>query len=130
MQPSRRRKIEWDGFSGSSPAKFGKFIETPAQPPRGSPCGSGTAEFGKTRVFSPTFSCREFSRTSFAAEDSSSDEFEVDDDISGGGQEPPVLSKTFLTKPAASDMTTKNVAFSPRESLKLKVCQVATEIAE
>ncbi|XP_034287504.1 uncharacterized protein LOC117673906 isoform X3 [Pantherophis guttatus] len=123
MQPSRRRKIEWDGFAGSSPAKFGKFTEAPAQPPRGSPCGSGTAEFGKTRVFSPAFSCREFSRTSFAAEDSSSDEFEVDDDISGGGQEPPVLSKTFLTKPAASDMTTKNVAFSPRESLKLKIKQ-------
>ncbi|XP_013914616.1 PREDICTED: putative deoxyribonuclease TATDN2 isoform X2 [Thamnophis sirtalis] len=123
MQPSRRRKIEWDGFAASSPAKFSKISEAPAQPARGSPGVSGPAAFGNTRVFSPVFSCREFSRTSFAAADSSSDEFEVDDDISGGGQEPPVLSKTFLTKPAASDMETKNVAFSPRESLKLKIKQ-------
>ncbi|XP_026578593.1 uncharacterized protein LOC113451398 isoform X4 [Pseudonaja textilis] len=120
MQPSRRRKIVWDGFAGSSPAKFSKLTEEPAQPPRGSPGGSQAAGFGKPRVFSPAFSCREFSRTSFAAEDSSSDEFEADGDISGGGQEPPVLSKTFLTKPSASDMSAKNVAFSNRESLKIK----------
>ncbi|XP_026534379.1 uncharacterized protein LOC113419306 isoform X1 [Notechis scutatus] len=120
MQPSRRRKIVWDGFAGNSPAKFSKLTEEPARPPRGSPGGSGAAGFGKPRVFSPAFSCREFSRTSFAAEDSSSDEFEADGDISGGGQEPPVLSKTFLTKPSASDMSAKNVAFSNRESLKIK----------
>ncbi|XP_070594406.1 uncharacterized protein [Erythrolamprus reginae] len=125
MQSSRRRKIEWGRFAGSSPAKIGKLAETPAQPPRGSLGGGGPATFGKPRVFTrPAFSCREFSRTSFAAEDSSSsDEFEVGEDIGGGGQELPLLSKTFLTKPSASDMTAENVAFPPRESLKMKIKQ-------
>ncbi|XP_039224395.1 uncharacterized protein LOC120319524 isoform X2 [Crotalus tigris] len=120
MQPSRRRKIEWDGLAGSSPAKFCKSTEAPARPARSSPGCSGAAALGKPRVFASASSCREFSRTSFAAEASSSDEFEVDDDISGG-QDAPVFS--FLTKPAASKMPTKNVAFSSQESVKLKIKQ-------
>ncbi|XP_063147701.1 putative deoxyribonuclease TATDN2 isoform X2 [Candoia aspera] len=127
MQPSRRRKIEWDSFAVSSPAKFCRLTEAPPQPSPASPGGGEAAAFGKTQVvFSPASSCREFSRTSFAAVDSSSDEFEVDDGISSGtkqGQDHPALSKSFLVKPTASDMSVKNVASSSQKSVKQKIKQ-------
>ncbi|XP_007423316.1 putative deoxyribonuclease TATDN2 isoform X1 [Python bivittatus] len=126
MQPSMRRKIEWDSFAVSSPAKLCRLTEAPPQPPLASPGGDEAAAGGETRVFSPASSCREFSRTSFAAGDSSSDEFAADDGIGSGakeGQDHPVLSKSFLVKPTASDMSMKNVAASSRESVKQKIKQ-------
>ncbi|XP_062977501.1 putative deoxyribonuclease TATDN2 isoform X2 [Elgaria multicarinata webbii] len=126
MQPNRRRKIEWDSLSISSPTKYYKL--TREGPPHPSPSSSGfggpTATFRKTEtLYSPESSYKEFSRTSFTAEDSSSDEFEIDDGISSMVRESvdhSLSSRALLVKHTVCDMSKRSVTSSSRESLKQK----------
>ncbi|XP_008115208.1 putative deoxyribonuclease TATDN2 [Anolis carolinensis] len=116
MQPNRRRKIEWDSLSVSSPTKYFKL--TTEGPPYPSP---GSSHNNKATAFT-----KAFSRTSFTAEDSSSDEFEIDDDSDSVvrknlGQSP--FSRSLLVKNTASDMSRRNVTSAPGESLKQQIRQ-------
>nr|XP_056708681.1 putative deoxyribonuclease TATDN2 [Euleptes europaea] len=129
MQPSRRRKIEWDSSSVSSPTKYLKLTkEGPPHPSSNSSLASSkTAVFRKTQIlYSPEPSYKEFSRTSFAVGDSSSDDFETDDKIDNVTKES--LSCSFsrevhLVKHPACEMSKKTN--SCQESLKHEVKQDA-----
>ncbi|XP_042308184.1 putative deoxyribonuclease TATDN2 [Sceloporus undulatus] len=126
MQPNRRRKIEWDSLSVSSPTKYYKLTEEgPPHPSPNSRLGGKTAAFKKSLHF-PESSYKAFSRTSFTAEDSSSDEFELEDEASSMVQESlghSVLGRSLLVKNSASDMSRRNVTSTPGESPKQKVKQ-------
>ncbi|XP_044307354.1 putative deoxyribonuclease TATDN2 isoform X3 [Varanus komodoensis] len=128
MQPNRRRKIEWDSLSVSSPTKYYKLTrEGPPHPSTTSSFGGQTAAFGKTQsLHSRESSYKEFLRTSFAAEDSSSDEFEIDDGISSMVRKSPdhsLSSKTLHVKQSVCDMSKRNATSSSQESLKQKIEQ-------
>ncbi|XP_054831189.1 putative deoxyribonuclease TATDN2 [Eublepharis macularius] len=129
MQPNRRRKIEWDSSSVSSPAKYCKLTKEglPHPSPNSSVAGK-TAVFGRTQIlYSPKSANKEFSRTSFAAGDSSSDEFEIDEEIGNVVKESPSCSFSSgvqLVKHPACEMSKRSVV-SSQESLKHEVNQEA-----
>ncbi|XP_061474485.1 putative deoxyribonuclease TATDN2 [Rhineura floridana] len=126
MQPNRRRKIEWDSSSTGSLAKYCKLTkEGLPHHSHNSSFASKAAAFGKVQtLYSPVSSYKEFSRTSFTAEDSSSDECETDDGINRVVRESPdhsLSSKVCLVKHPTCDMSKENV--TSQESLKQKIKQ-------
>ncbi|XP_053158962.1 putative deoxyribonuclease TATDN2 [Hemicordylus capensis] len=127
MQPNRRRKIEWDSLSGTSPTKYCKL--TKDGPPHPSPSSSSAGKTATLRQTRPLCSSespyKEFSRSKFTADDdSSSDEFETEDGVSSLVTENPDHSlscRSLLVKRPVSEMSKRNVLLSSRESLKEKV---------
>ncbi|XP_060622254.2 putative deoxyribonuclease TATDN2 [Anolis sagrei] len=116
MQPNRKRKIEWDSWSVSSPTKYYKLTrEGPPHPSPGSSHNNKAAAFTKA-----------FSRTSFTAEDSSSDEFEIDDDSDSVVRKSlghSSFGRSLLVKNTADDMSRRKLTSAPGESLKQQIKQ-------
>ncbi|KAL8212647.1 UNVERIFIED_CONTAM: hypothetical protein K2H54_054204 [Gekko kuhli] len=128
MQPNRRRKIEWDSSSVGSPTKYFKSTKGLPHPSPNSSLANKRAVFRKTQILhSPESSYKEFSRTSFAAEDSSSDDFETDDEIDNVVKETQSCSFSrgvHLVNHSVSEMSKRSVV-SSQESLKHEVKQDA-----
>ncbi|KAH0630211.1 hypothetical protein JD844_012944 [Phrynosoma platyrhinos] len=126
MQPNRRRKIEWDSLSVSSPTKYYKLTEGgPAHLSPNSSLGAKTAAFKKT-LHLPESSYKAFSRASFTAEDSSSDEFEIEDEANSTVRESldhSLFGRSLLVKNSTNDMSRRNVTSTPEQPLKQKVKQ-------
>lgn len=128
MQPNRRRRIEWDSLSVSSPIKYRKL--TSDGPPHHSPDSSVAGKTSAPRKVqsscSPGPPYNTFSRASFTAGDSSSDDIESDDGIKGLVMESShhsLSSRMLLVKHPTCEMAKKNVVFLSRESLEQKVKQ-------
>lgn len=134
MQPNRRRKIEWDSLSVISPVKYCKLTtDGPPHPSPHSAIAGKTAEPGKAQPSCSSKSpYKAFSRASFTAGDSSSDDdIESDDGIRSLVKESPdhsLSSRVLLVKRPACEMSKKNVVSSSRESLEQKVCKQSMKI--
>ncbi|XP_048346469.1 putative deoxyribonuclease TATDN2 isoform X1 [Sphaerodactylus townsendi] len=128
MQQNKKRRIEWDSSSVIAPTKYFKLTtEEPSHPSSDSSLASKTTVFKKTQVLrSPGSSYKEFSRTSFAVEDSSSDDFETDDEMDSVVKENRScsFSRVHFVKRSPCEMSKKNVV-SFQESLKHEVKQNA-----
>uniref|UniRef100_A0A6J0THN8 Deoxyribonuclease TATDN2 n=1 Tax=Pogona vitticeps TaxID=103695 RepID=A0A6J0THN8_9SAUR len=126
MQPNRRRKLDWDSSSISLPTKYCKLTEdgSPHPSPNISFSGKKTAAFRKRQTsYLPESSYKEFPRASFTAEDSSSDEFDLDDEASSIVKEIPdhsLSSQTLPVKHLDCDMSQRNVIPESQECLKHK----------
>ncbi|KAJ7316956.1 hypothetical protein JRQ81_003118 [Phrynocephalus forsythii] len=125
MQPNRRRRIDWDSSSFSLPAKYCKLAQE--GPPHPSPdLSSGAKKTGAFKKNAPT-SCllessyKEFPRASFTADDSSSDEFEIDDEASSAVTKisgHSLSRQPLLVKHLDCDMSQRNVIHQSQECLK------------
>ncbi|XP_077181396.1 3'-5' RNA nuclease TATDN2 [Paroedura picta] len=125
MQPNRRRKIEWDSSSVTSPTKYFKLAKEglPHPSPHSSLASKRTVFRKSQDLHSPESSYKEFSRTSFAAEDSSSDDFEADDEIGNVVKENQRCSfprGVHLLNRSVCEMSKRNI-ISSQESLKHEV---------
>ncbi|XP_066473872.1 putative deoxyribonuclease TATDN2 [Tiliqua scincoides] len=131
MQPNRRRRIEWDSLSASLPAKHRKL--TRDGPPHPSPGGSSVAsKTAAPRKARPSCFSRSpykaFSRASFTAGDSSSDDIESEDGIDSLVEESSdrsLSSRVLLVRRPACEMSKKNAVALSQESLEQKVTQDA-----